>query len=644
MTKHQILKYSIFIGLLITATAVKSQIKLPAVISDGMVLQQNDKIVLWGWSAPYEEIKITTSWNQKSYQTKANSEGKWKTKVKTTKAGGPFQIEFKGKNAVTVSDILLGEVWLCSGQSNMEMPLKGFPNEPIKNAEAEIKSANYPKIRMFTVKKNTALERTEDTQGDWKTATTENVGNFSATAYFFGKNLYEKLNVPIGLIHSSWGGTVAEAWTSEKALRELGDFNAELDRIDSLKPIAKKIRKDDQEIQKEWEYLTTHPKDEFYKTDFDFSEWKKMQVPSTLADSGLENFDGIVWLKTKIDIPKQWQDQNLIIELGPIDDIDITWWNGEKIGETKKEGFYWAAERKYKIPAQFINTQKNVLTVRVVDFIAIGGIYGEKSQLEIYPEAKPQESINIAGDWFYKTTASLPKLQLPENANRPSALFNGMLSPIIPYTLKGAIWYQGESNVGRAEQYERLFPKMIKDWRKNWSQGDFPFYYVQIAPFGYLGDGRRGAALRDAQRKSLATKNTGMTVLLDIGSEKTIHPPNKPEVGRRLSLLALNDTYHKNIKAKGPVVSASKVKGSQVILKFKNAKKLNYKKEYNSFELAGADGKYYPALVKVEGKKLLLKSAQAAHPVYVRYAYQDHSVASLFNEVGLPASTFQIHL
>ncbi|HIB38537.1 sialate O-acetylesterase [Mesonia sp.] len=643
--KNFYLKVTVFLFVIFTNYSLHAQLKLPAVISDGMVLQQKDDVALWGWSSANEKISVKTGWNNKTYQVTADDKGKWFVKVKTEKAGGPFQIKFKtASETITLNDILLGEVWLCSGQSNMEMPLNGFPNEPVLNAEKEKASANFSKIRMFTVPKTTALNRKTDTQGNWKNTTSENVGEFSATAYFFGKNLYEKLNVPIGLIHSSWGGTVAEAWTSEESLRELKDFNSELDRIDSLKPIAEKIREEDLKIQKSWEYLTTHPKEEFYKNSYDFSSWETIAVPSTLASIGLENFDGIVWLKTKLAIPESWKNDDLVVQLGPIDDIDITWFNGEKIGETKKEGFYWAAERKYKIPARLIDKNENFLTVRIVDFIATGGIYGKKNQLKIYRDSSPEDVISIAGEWSFLATESLPKLQLPENANRPSALFNGMLSPIIPYTLKGAIWYQGESNVGRAEQYERLFPKMINDWRQNWDQGDFPFYYAQIAPFSYLGDSRRGAALRDAQRKSLTTANTGMAVLLDIGSATTIHPPNKPEVGRRLSLLALKNTYRKKIKAEGPQVLKSKIEKNKVILKFKHASQITFKEKNNSFELAGKNGIYYPAQVSVKDNIVTLQSKQVDRPVSLRYAYKDLSTASIFNEVGLPLSTFEISI
>ena len=622
-----------------------ADIKLPAIISDNMVLQQEIKTPIWGWADPGEKISLQPNWpDAKAVQVTADSNGNWKVDLKTPQAGGPYQLQIKGKNTLTVKNILVGEVWVGSGQSNMEMPVAGWPNQPVKNSDEEIKNATNPQMRLFTVEKNTAINPQKDVKGKWVTATPETVATFSATAYFFGKDLYNSLKEPIGLIHTSWGGTVAEAWTSEKALRELGDFDKELNIIDSIKPNIDATKAEDSANQQKWEEAVANPSERYAQATFDDSRWKTMPLPQLWEDAGYPDLDGIVWYRTTVNVPKNWEGKTLTLDLGPIDDIDITWFNGEKIGETKKEGLYWAAERTYTIPGELVKAGKNEISIRVVDFGGNGGVYGKKEQLKIYPEnGDPKEDVSLAKDWKFYNERKAAVLKLSENPNRPAALYNAMLAPIMPYGIKGVIWYQGESNVGRAAQYERLFPLMIKSWRKEWSEGDFPFYFVQIAPFGYAGDGTASAALRNAQRKSVQVKNTGMAVLLDIGSLETIHPPNKEEVGRRLSLLALDKTYGENVVSSGPTVDKMKVKGNKIILYFKNTGGgLKAQDPLNAFEIAGADGNFVQAKAIVKADQIILTSDEVQQPVSARYAWKDKAQGALFNQAGLPASSFEI--
>ncbi|GAA4309065.1 sialate O-acetylesterase [Compostibacter hankyongensis] len=448
-------------------------IRLPAIITDSMVLQQRSEAPVWGWASPGEAVSVEGSWAKGSpVSTKADEQGKWMVKLKTPAAGGPYTLTIRGEQTLVLHDIMIGEVWVCSGQSNMEMPVSGWKGAPLLNSEQEIAAANYPNIRLFTVKKAIATDPQEDCSGSWSACSPQTVAGFSAAAYFFGRQLYQKLHVPIGLIHTSWGGTVAEAWTSSDALRTLGDFNAALDQQDSLR----------------------------------------------------------------------------------------------------------------------------------------------------------------------KMSAAAPK-----DPNHPSLLYNGMIAPIVPFGIKGAIWYQGESNVGRAAQYEKLFPTMITDWRNRWKEGNFPFYFVQIAPYKYGGDGIKSAALRDAQRKSLGVPNTGMVVTLDIATPDNIHPANKEEVGRRLALWALARTYgQKGIVYSGPLYKKLQVKGNRAILSFDYAKDgLNTKGgPLSGFELAGADGNFVPAEAAVKGNKVVVRAATVSHPTAVRYDWTDTSTAHLFNKAGLPASSF----
>jgi sialate O-acetylesterase len=462
------------------------QIKLPALIGDNMVLQQQSRAPLWGWADPGTTVTVQGSWDTKAVaRAKAGEDGKWMVRVKTPAAGGPYEVTITGKQTTVLHNVLIGEVWVCSGQSNMEMPLSGWSGAPLLHSTEEINAARYPQIHLFTVKRNIAFQPQQDCDGQWAECTPETAASFSATAYFFGRQLYEKLHVPIGLIHSSWGGTVAEAWTSESALRKLGDFDQALNRADSLAPHVDQIRQQHQ------------------------------------------------------------QDKN---------------------------------------------------SRSVVD-----------------------------------------------NPNTVTVLYNGMIAPLIPFSIRGAIWYQGEANVGRAQQYERLFPTMIADWRHRWQEGNFPFYFVQIAPYPYGGDSTKAAALRDAQRKSLHVPHTGMVVTLDIGNPKNIHPANKQEVGRRLSLWALANTYGlKDIVYSGPLYAGMKINGSTIRVSFDHADGGLMAKggTLGHFEIAGADGHFVPAQAHIAGQQVIVQAQGITAPKAVRYGWSDTAEPHLFNQAGLPASSF----
>ncbi len=636
---------SILLGLVLSSTAL-AQLKLPEILSDNMVLQQETQAPLWGWANPGSTITVKTNWDEKaSVETQADSQGRWQVKLKTPEAGQAYELTIQSSGEqVTIKNILVGEVWVCSGQSNMEMPVEGWFNQPIDNSEETIKNAANNQIRLFTVTKKTALSPQEDVTGSWEIASPETVAKFSATAYFFGKELNKVLEVPVGLIHSSWGGTVAEAWTSEKALRELGDFNKDLDRIDSIRPVLKEVIVADKLKSTIWEKSVNQINESYAAANFDDSYWKNIETPKIWEDAGYPNLDGIAWYRKIINIPAEWAGKDLVLELGPIDDLDITWFNGVEVGKSKEEGFYWAAERTYTIPGNLVKAGKNAISIRVLDTGGNGGLYGSPEQVKLsLKEGADQNTISLAGNWKFLVEKRAPRPAYSENANTPTVLYNAMIAPLVPYSIRGAIWYQGESNVGRAEQYERLFPQMIRNWRADWDQGDFPFYFAQIAPFGYPGDGTASAQLRDAQRKSQKLDNTGMAVLLDIGSLATIHPSNKGEVGHRLALLALDKTYDKSRTSSGPTVNKIKVKDNNLELHFENLDGgLVTSGELTAFEIAGADRKFVKAQAKLDGDTIILTAEGVNNPVYVRYAFTDKAEAQLFNKAGLPASSFEL--
>ncbi|MFN8255951.1 MAG: sialate O-acetylesterase [Bacteroidales bacterium] len=356
---------------------------------------------------------------------------------------------------------------------------------------------------------------------------------------------------------------------------------------------------------------------------------------------------------------KKWKGKNLVLELGPIDDMDVTYFNGEKVGTHELDG-EWQAMRKYEIPAKFVKEGQNILTVRVIDTRGGGGIYGKDSDLKIYPANSPKDIVALQGEWkylpvaiFYQNTFrifdipsqsfySIPKLPVELGPNTPSGLFNGMINPLLPYTIRGAIWYQGESNVGNEELYSRAFPAMIEGWREKWGQGDFPFYYVQIAPWNY-GPQSNAAGLRESQTKTLSIKNTGMAVTNDIGNPVNIHPANKAEVGRRLALWALAKDYGKNLKFSGPLYSSMEIKGEEIIVKFQYADGglVAKKGGLKNFEIAGEDKKFFPATAIISGSELIVKNPLVKKPVAVRYLWNNDAEGTLFNGEGLPASNFR---
>jgi len=673
MEKFLLLVSFLFFGLI----ALESKaLELPAIFGDNMVMQQKMENPIWGNASAGENIEIISSWGEKT-TAKVKASGKWIAKIKTPAAGGPYELNIKGQDTtITFKNVLIGEVWVCSGQSNMEMPLAGWPpRDTIKNSDKEINNANYPEIRLFTVSKNVSVEPKEDCEGSWAECSPETAKYFSATAYFFGKKIHKELRTPVGLIHTSWGGTPAESWVSPKFLSKVegySDFVANLGNLSSQ--------------EKEYtEWLNSHPvvtpkgNDEligkggvsFADTncplpDFDDSYWKGMDLPTQWESVELGVFDGTVWFRKEINIPKVWAGKDLLLELGPIDDMDVTYFNGKRIGSC--EG--WTINRKYKIPSNLIKKGTNLIAVKVIDLQGGGGIYGEEEKMKIYPANEDNaEPIKLAGTWKYLPVAQYRAgtfyvfgaeendfyTTRPEfkgiTAYTPTVLYNAMIAPIVPYGIKGAIWYQGESNVGRHEQYKQLFPAMIESWRTAWNLGKFPFYYVQIAPYVY--DDKEdpvSAKLREAQLVTMSSvPNTGMAVTLDIGEVDNIHPPDKLDVGNRLALWALAKDYGKNdIVYSGPVFKEMIKKGSRITLRFDHVGSGLVAKTDSSgygdltgFQLAGEDKVFVDAEACIEGNTVILYSKQAYDPIAVRYAFKNGSQASLFNKEGLPASSFR---
>ncbi|MBN1181976.1 MAG: beta galactosidase jelly roll domain-containing protein [Bacteroidales bacterium] len=644
-----------------------SELEIPSLFSDNMVLQQQANVPFWGWASSGTVINIETSWGDDA-KVKASKDSKWKAEIKTPVAGGPYKITIStGDTALEISNVYIGEVWLCSGQSNMEMPLMGWPpKDTINYSNAEIEAADYPEIRMFTVIKALSFREEEWCAGEWQVCSPNTAGSYSATAYFFGRELYKKLGVPIGLIHASWGGTPAESWTSGEYLEQLTDYKeivtqlttseSEYEKFENWVNTLKAINVE--ELPSDTRYRDMKFEDDQYSLpDYDCSTWKTMQLPCLWETSDLGNFDGVVWFRKEFELPENIYPEGFTLYLGPVDDMDITYINGIEIGSMLGGGF-WNVDRNYTIPESCLKKGKNVIAVRVTDPQGGGGIYGEN--ISIMKGNK--EVLSLSGDWKYIPVAlkmgnnyyqfgegdkgfnNKPSLALSLDASTPSVLYNAMIAPLIPYTIKGAIWYQGEANVGRGLQYRELFPKMIRCWRDNWAIGPFPFYYVQIAPFNYSDNGSGATPmLRDAQLRTMKVENTGMVVTTDIANPITIHPGNKQDVGKRLALWALAKTYgDSSITFSGPIYKGCELKEGKAIISFDyvDGGLASSNGDLSWFEIAGSDTAFIKAKATIDGENVVVWSEKVIDPKFVRFGWSDVALPNLFNKEGLPASPF----
>ena len=636
----------------------QAEVRVPSIIGDNMVVQQGRKARVWGTAQPGENVTVTFAGGTE--RTVADGQGHWQIFVGPRKAGGPFVLTIAGSNTLTFKNVLVGDVWICSGQSNMEFPLVNATG----GAEA-MAQANYPEIHLFTVQKNTAAAPLDDVKGHWVVATPEQVGQFSGVGYFFGRELYQRLKIPLGLIHTSWGGTPAEAWTSHEALASVPDLKPILDKYQKSLETLPQRRQDYERAVAEWEqknlYADPGNKGEalgYADPALATADWARMNLPQFFETAGLV-IDGAVWFRKEIDLPASWSEKDLTLNLTAIDDFDITYFNGTRVGATGNETpNSYLVPRRYNVPGSLVRTGRNVIAVRVFDRAGEGGFGRGADLMSLGPVgAKEGEAISLAGPWSYKVELALdpkkpdygsrPELAGPTNQNSPSVLYNAMIAPLKPYAIRGVIWYQGESNANRAYQYRTLFPTMIRDWRTAWYQGEFPFYFVQLAGWrpakSEPGDSD-WAELREAQTMTLRSPQTGMAVIIDIGEANDIHPRNKLDVGKRLAAWALAETYHQKVESSGPLYDSFSVKDDKIRVKFKHVGgglKTPDGGPPRGFAIAGADHKFVWAETSIKGDTVVVWSKDVARPVAVRYAWADNPVCSLYNRAGLPASPFR---
>lgn len=620
---------------------VWGEVRLPYILSDNMVLQRRLPVNVWGWARPGERVSVT--FNNQKVSAKAAKDGTWKVQLAPLAAGGPFEMTINGKNAITLKNILVGDVWVCGGQSNMERWLSMS-----RNWDVDQNSVENQNIRLFNLPKNISTTPLDNTlEAKWEICGRETAARFSAVGYYFGKNLEKELNVPIGLINDNWGGTGIETWTSLETMYVDDDYKAAVDKVGSI---------DTEQIRKEAEtnkikYQNTVDNDDpgiinkWYAEAADVSEWKTMKLPKPWEEAGLPSLDGVVWFSKEITVSPEDAGKEAIVSLGTIDDSDVTWLNGVQIGKTENKP---GAVRLYKVPPGVLVAGKNRLTVKVIDRTGRGGLWGKEEELFVEFRGK---KIGLADKWLYKVGLNLPAFKDVSNPNTyPSLLYNGMINPIIKYPIKGAIWYQGENNVGRHIKYRSQFPAMIKDWRQKWNCGEFTFLFVQLANFTEPVQEPQNspwAGLREAQTMALTVPNTGMAVTIDIGEAKDIHPRNKDDVGYRLALAALKKTYGRELVYSGPIYKSMKVEGDRVILEFDfTGSGLMAKDKYGylkSFAIAGADKKFVWAKASLTpDNKVIVIGEGVRNPVAVRYAWANNpDDANLYNKEGLPASPFR---
>jgi sialate O-acetylesterase len=638
------------------ASTARADVKLPALVGDNMVVQQGVKVRVWGWAEPGERVAVAMAGKVASAVTDAK--GKWEVWIGPYEAGGPHGMSISGKNTITLRNVLVGEVWVGSGQSNMEWQLQNA-----MNGAAEIAKANHPEIRFFTVTKKTSPTPLDDVEGRWVVCSPETAGSFSAVAYFFGREIHQELKVPVGLIHSSWGGTPAEAWTSRPALAASPDFKPMVDALDSSAKGQPEARREYEAALAKWEeehFLqdTGNADTGRAKPDFSDAGWKTMKLPQLWESAGLD-IDGSVWFRKTVDLPADWAGKDLALSLGPIDDFDTTYFNGTKVGAIGREtpNFY-LAPRKYTVPGSAVRAGRNVIAVRAFDHVGGGGFGGSSADMTLAPAgAAAADPISLAGEWRYDIENGVASRNVDfgtqpvappgvNNPNSPTVLYNAMLAPLTSYTIRGAIWYQGEANANRGRQYRTLFPTMIRDWRSAWGAGDFPFLFVQLAnwqPRKAEPSESGWAELREAQLMTLKEPATGMAVVIDIGEADDIHPRNKHDVGHRLAVWALAKTYGKKLEYSGPLYESFKVEGKEARIRFSHADGLRAMNgdEPVGFAVAGSDKKFVWAKAKIEGDTVVVWSDAVAKPEAVRYAWADNPAANLYNGAGLPASPFR---
>ena len=645
-------------------TALNARVELTPLFTDNMVFQQNCQAPVWGKAAPGAAVSVTPSWNGKTYRTTAGADGCWSVKIDTPKGSfKKYTLTISDGEPVVLKNVLVGEVWLASGQSNMQMPVESWRAERI-NQQDIVQASQYAGVRLLQVSRATGVKEHDYFSADfdkWKESSPETVRNFSAAAWYFGRKLMEELKVPVGLIHTSWGGTIIEAWMSEGAISLYPEMAGELAKVKSLSDKeSKRENTFDEEIEAFTRKVNLQDKGKrdgvavWAHPGLDDSSWRSIKLPAKVQELW-PSTNGSYWFRKEIDIPASGVGKVLTLSLGPGD--------GELVGS----GQHWNKAREYTIPARLVKGGRAVISIRCTDDHGDGGLYGSSDLM--FLQAPDGQRIMLDNEW--KVTLSVSFEGMPQSTartpNMPTVLYNAMIRPLAPFAIKGAIWYQGESNAGKAYRYRDLMQSMILDWRALWGY-DFPFYITQLAGYKSINETPGDddwAELREAQ--DLATKaidQCGMACIIDLGEAEDVHPVRKREVGERLARLALANDYGKKIVADGPRFESCQVQNGRIVISFTDVAgglriipsgdfaearygTLNERVQkaesgvLSGFQIAGPDKVWHWAEARIEGDKVVVSSPEVPQPLAVRYAWSVNPVCNLFNSEGLPAWPFR---
>ena len=625
--KNFIMKKVVVVVFLFLIQTVVAQISLPYIFSDNMVLQRGQKMPIWGFSSPNETIKV--AFKKQLKETKANEKGEWMVYLDQEKAGGPYELTVSGKNKITFKNVLVGDVWLASGQSNMEWNLAAT-----EGYDKELKQTKFPLIRHIKInKKINSLPQNNVTETHWDVANQQTIGDFSAVAYHFAKKMYQEKGVPVGIINSSWGGTVVETWIPREAFEQSPYFKEMISKMPKV-DIEQLEQNNIVEKTKFMESLTQEKVSDFnanqFLTENLASPKAEINVPQAWEEQGYKSLDGIIWVKKTIVLTENDVKKDATLYLGKIDDADTTFFNGKEVGGMKQ----WSDERIYTISKELLKVGENTIAIKITDTGGGGGLWSDAKDVKLVTSDK---TLPLAGKWKF----GIEKIFSAINQNEfPSLIYNSMVHPFINTKISGVIWYQGESNVERAAEYAKTFPLLINSWREKFGK-DLPFYFVQLSTFNNDGNSNEGcpwAELREAQTQTLSLKNTGMAVTTDVGNPNDIHPRNKKPVGDRLANLALKNGIY------SPVLKSYSIKGDKIEVTLTGKSKLMAKDQQSlkGFEIAGEDQIFQPATASIVNNKLVVTSDKVSQPVAVRYGWKaDNSDLNLFTKELLPVSPFR---
>jgi len=668
---NRIAKIIMLIAALAISQVCHAIIRLPHIFQSHMVLQQKSQCPIWGWANPGEEVEVECSWG---VTTKAVTgvNGRWEVTVVTPSYGGPYTVIFRGQNTIILDDVLIGDVYLCVGEVNMELPLHGMASDTViggRKAIAEAAQSDPNSIRVIGISQRISLREEEDVPAYWVKISDPTIEYMSAMAYFFAQKIHKETGVPIGIINPAWGGTRLESWINEEFLGNIPEFQNDIEQYKYAIPqqelLSKWVKSHDKVNINMGFNNMTFTDTECARMGYDDSKWPKMMIPCYYDnDNYVGTFDGAVWFRKWVDIPEEWQEKQLILSLGPIDDMDETFVNGELIGRSMGAGQY-NIPRFYKIHPGLVRPGKMLIAVRMVDDGNAGGICGRPEQLMIYPENEVEKSISLAGEWTYQPVAELfdrqlylynyrkmefnerPKINVSLSNKTIFSTYNAMLHPIAPYTIKAALWCQGESNLGlgKAEIYYKMLPQLAGCWRKIFRSPNMKFYYTQQYPYSYQ-NGTMSYELREAQRRAVAEiPNSGMVCMMDMGLKESLRTPDKKKEGERMALIALRELYGKNIEYSGPELASFTVNKSNnsIELSFTHTTGGLVAKGdgLKDFEISNNNGVFFPANAVIQGNKVIVSSPEVPKPKNVRYAWKEWiDQPSLYNGAGLPASSF----